>query len=128
MDKLFVFMMLLPFTLMLLFQPALDRMEEAREKVVQIAIQRATEKAAVEGYYSIDTIDEMYALLERVGYDRADVEFKGTIIPVTRGEYVEGALKAPNLYQFLLFESLVSGEETNKYHYHAATRMSEYLD
>ena len=128
MEKLFVYMMLLPFSLMLLFQPAFDRMEEAREKIVQVTIQRATEKAAVDGYYSSETIDEMYAILEKVGYSPDDIEFKGTLFPATRGNYVEGSIKVPNIYQFLLFENLVSGEKSDKYHFHAATRMSEYIE
>lgn len=128
MDKLLVFLILMPFTLMLLFQPFLDRLEEAREKTVQVAIQRGTEKAAVEGFYSSQNIEDMYALLKKVGYSEDDIEFEGTYFPVERGQYVEGSLKVPNVYQFLLFENLVSGEYTEKFHFHSATRMSEYIE
>lgn len=128
MDKLLAFIMLLPFSLVLLFQPALDRLEEAREKTVQVALQRGTEKAAVEGFYTSQNIEEMYALLKRVGYSEEDIEFEGTNFPTYRGEYVEGTLKVPNVYQFLLFENMVSGEATEKYHVHSATRMSENID
>lgn len=128
MDKLFVFMMLLPFSLVLLFQPALARVEESREKVVQVAIQRGTERAAVEGYFTEEIIDEMKLLLERVGYEKDDIEFVGTILPVSRGEYVEGTIKAPNIYQYLLLENLVTGERTDNYHVHSASRMSELIN
>ena len=120
--------MLLPFSLVLLFQPALDRMEEGREKAVQVTIQRGLEKAAVDGYFTEENLDSMYKYLERVGYDRDDVTFNGTLMPVYRGEYIEGSLQVPNTYQFLLFENLVSGEATEKYHIHSATRMSEAIN
>ncbi|MEK5217700.1 hypothetical protein [Psychrobacillus sp. FSL H8-0487] len=128
MDKLFVFMMLLPFSLVLLFQPALDRMEEGREKIVQVAIQRGVEKAAVDGYFTEENLDSMYKLLESAGFERDDVIFNGTLLPVYRGQYIEGSLQVPNTYQFLLFENLVSGEASEKYHFHSATRMSEAIN
>ena len=127
MDKLLVYIMLFPFSLALLFQPYLDRMEEAREKQVQIAIQRGVERASVDGYFTEETLNYMYGLLEKVGYERDVVQFEGTLDPVNRGEYIDGALKVPNQYQFLLFENLVSGEITEKYHIHSASRMSEAI-
>lgn len=128
MDKLLVFMMLLPFSLVLLFQPALARMEEGKEKVVQVAIQRGVERAAVDGYFTDDNIDNMYKLLESVGYAREEVVFNGTLFPTYRGENIEGTLKVPNKYQFLLIENLISGEVTENYHIESATRMSEALN
>lgn len=128
MDKLLVFFMLMPFSLMLLFQPSLDRVEEAREKVIQVAIQRGVERAAIDGYFTDENLEEMKGLLTAVGYKEEDIQFKGTLVPAQRGEYVEGALKVPNQYQFLLFENLVTGEIEEKYHYHSASRMSEYLN
>lgn len=129
MSKLLAFMMLSPFMLILLFQPTLDRLEEAREKVVQVAIQRATEKAALDGYYTEDTILEMHNMLNLVGYNQDDIEFVGTLTPTNRGENVEGTLKAPNEYQFLLFEKMINvGETSEKHHIHSASRMSEFIN
>lgn len=128
MEKLLVFLMLTPFTLLLLFQPSLDRVEEGREKVVQVAIQRGVERAAIEGYFTEENIEDMHKILESVGYEKSDVEFKGTLTPTTRGKYIEGSLKVPNHYQFLLFENILTGEVEEKYHYHSATRMSEFIN
>ncbi|KAB2329450.1 MULTISPECIES: hypothetical protein [Bacillaceae] len=128
MEKLIVFMMLLPFSLILLFQPSLDRVEETREKVVQGAIQRGVERAAVEGYFTNENIMDMVAILSLVGYNEEDIEFDVTLTPTPRGEYIEGAIKVPNHYQFLLFENIISGDITEKYHYHFASRMSEYVN
>lgn len=128
MDKLLVFFMLMPFTLLILFQPALDRVEESREKVVQVAIQRGVEKAAIDGYFTDENIEEIKYILSSVGYEDADIEFKGTLVPTLRGDYIEGSIKVPNHYQFLLFENLISGEATEKYHYHSASRMSEFIN
>lgn len=128
MEKLLVFMMLFPFTLLILFQPALDRMEEGREKVVQVAIQRGIERAAIEGGFTRENKEEMFALLSAVGYEESDIEFYGTESLTLRGEYVEGSLKVPNIYQFFLFENMISRDRTTKFHFHSASRMSEYVD
>ena len=128
MEKLIVFMMLLPFSLILLFQPALDRLEEGREKVVQVAIQRGVERAAIDGYFTDDIKNDMYAVLSAVGYQEEDIEFKGTERPTYRGDYIEGTLKVPNKYQFLMFENLFEGRTTDNYHIHTATRMSEFIN
>ncbi|MFS0783389.1 hypothetical protein [Bacillus sp. 1P06AnD] len=90
MEKLLVFLMLMPFTLILLFQPALDRVEEAREKVVEVAIQRGVERAAVDGHFTAENIEDMMGLLSKVGYSEEDVEFKGTMEPTLRGDFIEG--------------------------------------
>ncbi len=127
MEKLLVFMMLFPFTLLLLFQPALDRMEEGREKVVQVAIQRGIERAAIEGGFTQENKDEMFALLSAVGYKESEIEFNGTESLTLRGDYVEGSLKVPNIYQFFLFENMISRETSEKFHFHSASRMSEYV-
>lgn len=115
---------------MLLFQPYLDRIEEAREKTVQVAVQRGLERAAVDGYFTGDNINDMLNLLAKVGYKEEDVEFKGTLAPTDRGQYIEASIKVPNQYQYLLLENLVlDGEdESDNYHYHYATRMSEYIE
>lgn len=113
--------------LVILFQPTLDRLEEKREKTVQVAIQRGVERAAIDGYFTRETIDEMMMLLESVGYEEEDVTFYGTEEQTLRGQYVEGSIEVPNQFQFLLLENYLTGEVEDKSHYHFASRMSEYI-
>lgn len=128
MEKLVVFLMTLPFFLIILFQPALDRVEEANEKVVQVAIQRAVERAAIEGHFTDENLKNMYKILESIGVKKEDVIFEGTTELTYRGDYIEGSLKVPNRYQFILIENIINGELEEKYHYHAASRMSEFIN
>ncbi|WP_282155745.1 hypothetical protein [Cytobacillus gottheilii] len=128
MEKLIVFMMLLPFSLILLFQPGLDRVEEAKEKVVQVAIQRGVERAAVDGHFTTDNILDIKEILTSVGYKEEDIELTISTEIIPRGEYITGTIKVPNQFQFLLFENIFSQETTEKYHVHTASRMSEYVN
>lgn len=128
MSKLLAFLMLFPFTLIIIFQPYLDRVEEKRSQIVQIALQRGLEKAAIEGRFTNDTIDEMVEMLENVGYERDEIEFQGTTQLTYRNNYVEGALRVPNQLQMLLLENYLDGEVSEKYHASYGTRMSEYID
>lgn len=122
------FLILFPFTLMIIFQPYLDRMEEKREKVVQVALQRGLEKAAIEGRFTERTIDEMYEMLEDVGYEKDEIKFEGTTNLTYRNDYIEGTLTVPNHFQMLLLENYLTGKVTEKYHTHYGSRMSEYID
>lgn len=103
-------------------------MEEKREKTVEIALQRGLEKAAIEGRFTNQTIEEMIGLLESVGYKREEIQFEGTTNTTYRNNYIEGALRVPNQFQMLLLEHYLTGEVTKKYHSHYASRMSEYID
>lgn len=128
MGKVAAFLLMMPFLMILIFQPYLADFEESRGKVVQSAIQRSVERAAVDGYFTDENIEEMENLIVSIGYSKEDIEFHGNLTPTLRGEYIEGSLKAPNEFQFLLIEKLLTGEVTENYHFHKASRMSEFVN
>jgi hypothetical protein len=128
MGKIAAFLLTMPFLIILIFQPYLAHLEESRGKVVQSAIQRSVERAAVDGYFTAENIEEMEKQVMSVGYSKEEIEFQGNLTPVLRGEYIEGSLKAPNEFQFILIESLLTNEVTENYHFHKASRMSEYVN
>jgi hypothetical protein len=112
-----------------MIQPMLHNAEQSRGEVAQIAIQRATEKAAIEGYYTEEIIQEVYDLLGQVGYSENDIDLEVTTTTKYRGEYVSGKVKVPNKYFFLLFDSLLRiKNEEPMFHIKSATRMSEYIN
>ncbi|MFD2216559.1 hypothetical protein [Metabacillus endolithicus] len=131
MEKLLVLLMLLPLWLVVLFQPSLDRLEESREKVIQVALQRGIDKASLEGYFTEDIIDEMKDIVKKVGYEEDDIELELTTTPVLRGNYIHGKIKVPNEYQHLLIKNLLERDTSNEeemYHVHIASRMSEFVN
>lgn len=116
--------------MVILFQPQLSNLEDKRSTVAQLALQRATEKAALEGYYTQEIIDEMYSILEMVGYTRDDVVLDLTSEEVFRGEYIKGTVKVPNQYQYILLTNLLDSDKTTdeSYHVHFSSRMSEHVN
>lgn len=130
MEKIFVLYLVFPLWMIIIFQPYLDRLEEARDIVNQVALERATEKAAIEGYYTDEIVLEMKDLVKRVGYRDEDIEFDGTSLLTDRGNYIQGTLKVPNVYQHILISSILErkDEPDAMYHVSSATRMSEYIN
>ena len=128
MSKVVAFFLLMPFLLILLFQPALDKVEDTKSKNVQQAIQRGVERAAIDGYFTDENIAEIKSYIISSGFSEDEIEFTGNLTPVLRGEYIEGAIKVPNKLQFLLIENLLTGEITEKNHYFRASRMSEFVN
>lgn len=103
--------------------------EQARGDKAQIVIQRATEKAAIEGRFTDDIIQEVKDEMKRVGYDDSEIELEVTTDLTYRGNYISGKLKVPNKYFFLFAESLLSlGEEEEIFHIRSASRLSEYVN
>jgi hypothetical protein len=129
MKDIIAFTLLLPLILFFMIQPMLHDAEQSRGEVAQIAVQRATEKAAIEGYYTDDIIQEIHDLLGQVGYSENDIDLEVTTSTKYRGEYVTAKIKVPNKYFFLLFDSLLRiKNEEPMFHIKSATRMSEYID
>lgn len=129
MDKVFVLYILFPIWLIILFQPSLNELEESRNTVAQVAIQRATEKAAVEGEYTEEIISEMTAILKSIGYDESDIEYDLSTGPIYRGDYIRGSVKVPNQFSFILLDNLFTGgNPEEQYHLNSSSRMSEFIN
>lgn len=115
--------------LVIIFQPYLDRIEDGRDKISKIAIERGTARAAVDGYYKSENIRDIKELLYAVGYEDEDIQLELTTSPKPRGEYVTGVIKVPNEYQHILFTSLLEGNKQEEmYHVNLASRMSENVN
>lgn len=128
MSKFLVLLLVMPIWMTMLFQPFLNDLEEARNFVVTVALERATEDAAVEGFYTDTIKQEMVDLIKRVGYDDSDIELVLTDTLQQRGLYVEGTVKVPNTYSNIILKTLFNTGEQDLHHVVSATRMSEYLE
>ena len=67
MQNLLPFAILFPLLMIFALQPILNDAEEARGTIAKIAIERATERAAVEGRFTEEIKNEMIELLTGVG-------------------------------------------------------------
>lgn len=128
MKDIITFAMIFPFLLFFLLTPILNDLEAARGKIIQATINKATEKASLDGYYTEENKENIYETLEKIGYTRDEIEFELTEELKYRGEYVEGTIKAPNEYLFILSGLLSSEKEENPPHIKSGARMSEYLN
>jgi len=129
MKEIILFTIVFPFLLYFSLTPMLNDLENARGKIIQGTIYKATEKAALEGYYTEENKEEIYTQLEEIGYERDEIELRLTEDMKMRGEYVEGTITAPNKYTFI-FGGLISSdsEEENPPHVRSSARMSEFVN
>ncbi|OIJ09461.1 hypothetical protein BKP35_16535 [Anaerobacillus arseniciselenatis] len=129
MGKLFVLYLVFPLMLIILHQPTLNTVEETRGNVAKVAIERATEFASVEGYYTEEIKKEVYTLLGLVGYTEDNIELFLTEDITFRGDYIEGGVKVPNLYTNVLITNILDPSvQEQLYHVHYSSRMSEYVN
>lgn len=128
MGKIFMLYMIWPLMLIMLFQPQLNNFEEQRKDYIIQALERANEKAAVEGYYTDEIKQELIELVKKVGYSEDDIELLVTSDIRYRGEFVEGSVKVPNQFYYIMIDSLLDrGNTQPKSHVHYTSRMSEYV-
>lgn len=128
MKDIIAFAILFPFLVMFLIQPLLHDAEKARGEAAKIAIERATERASIEGYYTADILEEVYTIMEGVGYTRDEVTLSVTETVTLRGDYVSAQIVVPNKYLFLIVKSFFNTDEVEMNHVRSATRMSEYVN
>jgi len=124
MSKYAAFILLLPFLVIMYFQPGLNEFEHKRKQVAQTVLIRNTELASVEGRFTPDMIKDIEEKLRMMGYSEDQMEIKVTTEFKNRTEYVEGYIKVPNQYENILL-SLLFGDESERYHVVWASRMSE---
>lgn len=110
-----------------MIQPILNHAEQSRGDVASIVIERATEKAALEGRYTEEIKNEIYTVLSNIGYREEEIELELTEEQTARGEYVSGTIKVPNKYYFVMFDALFGYADKDIYHKKSATRMSERI-
>ncbi|MYL35478.1 hypothetical protein GLW08_20460 [Pontibacillus yanchengensis] len=127
MEKLIILFLTMPITLIMLFQPQLNEVEEARNTIAKVAIERGTALAAVEGYYSPSIIKEMKDMLKEVGYEENQIKLEHTQGVVNRGEYISARIEVPNEYTNILIDNMISSSEVDLKHVHVSSLMSEYV-
>lgn len=129
MDKLFSLLLLTPFLWVMVYQDSLNRVEELKGEMAEQTIQRATELASVEGYYTPEIIEGIENNLLAVGFSSEEISLELTLEFTERGEYVEGKITVPNKYTNILTRSFFSpNDETELNHVYKASRMSEALE
>ena len=130
MGKVLVLYMVFPLWMILIFQPYLNDLESGRDAIAQVAIERATERAALDGYFTQENIEGMQKLLAKAGYSEEDITLEITTEAVDRGNYVSGTLKVPDQYTFILIKNMLERgkEQDQEFHINTATRMSEAIN
>jgi len=123
------FMLLLPLLLFFLIQPMLHYVEGQRGERAQIILEKATERAAIEGRYSPSIISDIVDEVEKMGYKEEDIKLRLTTDLTNRGDYVTGTLVVPNKFFFMLSPALLGFDEDKPlYHVATASRMSEHIN
>jgi len=110
-----------------MFQPFLNEIYHLKNLAVQITLDRGIEKAAVDGKFTDQIINEMrMTLSEQFHFSIDEISFTGTTAAAPRGAYIEGALGIPAGQLWILPGVWDSGTEINELRAYAK-QMSEYI-
>ncbi len=110
-----------------MFQPFYNEIFHLRNLALQVTLDNAIEKAAVEGRFSNETVNEMKAtMVDRLHYSSGDVSFCGTTKLTPRGNYVEGTLGIP-AGQLWVLPNIMGGSSDVRELRAYAKQMSEYI-
>lgn len=76
--------------------PILMYIDAAHREIVEITLNESAKRAAVEGYFSDQIINEtINELVTEYNFDQNTIQLEGTITPTPRGQYIEATLSVP---------------------------------
>lgn len=111
----------------IMFAPILGYVDSLHREAVEVVLSEGARKAAVEGYFSNEIIDEMkQKLVDNYNFDPDDVKIQTShsAYPVARGEYINASIEIPRGIIFLL-DIFNPGPKAYK---KEITVMSEFID
>ncbi|MCK6259409.1 hypothetical protein LCY76_22820 [Fictibacillus sp. KIGAM418] len=86
--------------------PILMYLEAMEREIVDVTLNEATKKAAIDGYFTTETLDSITDnLVKRHKWSPDDIQMEATTVPQPRNEYIEITLSVPRGPLFL-FEGL----------------------
>lgn len=110
-----------------MFQPFYNEIYHLRSMALQITIDNAIEKAAVEGRFTDEIIGQVKdVMVDKLHYASGDVNFSGTTLQTPRGDYIEGTLGIPAGRLWVLPNVFGGGAEIRELRAYAR-QMSEYI-
>lgn len=125
MTKYFGLLMIFPLIMIMVFQSPLNNLENKRDQVARVVTERATEFAAVEGYYTDEIKQMVIDTLKSVGYTEDEINIKATETWQPRSEPVQIVVKVPNHYTNILVRAMFNQTDDTLNHVSYASRMSE---
>ncbi|MFA5881613.1 MAG: hypothetical protein WC834_05390 [Eubacteriales bacterium] len=110
-----------------MFQPFLNEIYHLKNLAVQITLDRGIEKAAVDGKFTDQIVNEMRTTLsEQFHFSIDEISFTGTTSAAPRGAYIEGSLGIPTGQLWILPGIWGGGTEIKELRAYAK-QMSEYI-
>jgi hypothetical protein len=109
----------------IIFAPILAYVDSLHREAVEVVLTEGAKKAAIEGYFSDEIIEDMVDnLVTNYNFDQSKIKVTGTFAPRERGQYLTASIEAPRSFIFIL-DIFNQGPET----FIKETRiMSEYLN
>lgn len=85
-----------PFLIYFAFQPLFNHVVHLQNSVLEIVIDQGIEKAAVDGRFTSDNIQQMKRTVADVlHFSESEIVFEGTQTQTPRGEYIWGRISIP---------------------------------
>lgn len=125
MKQVISFLLILPFFVYFVYQPIFNHIAHLEQMYLEVVIDQGIEKAAVEGRFTNEIINEMKDALENnLHFAQDQIQFEGTQNLTPRGQYIWGRISLPD--QQFSFLPFLFGNSTKLRFYGYAKQMSEY--
>lgn len=95
--------MILIITINIIFAPLLAYLDSLHREAVEVVLTEGAKKAAVEGYFTTEIIEDMVdTLVDNYNFDKSKIEVTATFNPTQRGEYITASIEVPRGFIFIL--------------------------
>lgn len=86
-----------------MFTPILSYKESLEREAVEVVLNEGARKAAIEGRFTPEIIDEMKStLVNDYNFKKSSITFKGKQSLTSRNQYITGSIEVPRGYIFVL--------------------------
>lgn len=87
----------------IMFTPILAYLDSLHREAVEVTLTEGAKKAAIEGYFTPEIIQEMRdTLTDKYNFNSSTIEITATTTLTTRGEYIEAEIRVPRGILFVL--------------------------
>ncbi|KYD21377.1 MULTISPECIES: hypothetical protein [Bacillales] len=87
----------------IMFAPILSYLDSLHREAVEVVLSEGARKAAVEGRFTDEIIDDMVGkLVEKYNFDEDKIHVEATTTVTPRAEYIEATITAPRSFIFVL--------------------------
>ncbi|MDE3840990.1 hypothetical protein C0966_17135 (plasmid) [Bacillus methanolicus] len=87
----------------IMFAPILTYIDSLHREAVEVVLTEGAKKAAIEGYFTPEIIDDMKdTLVTKYNFDETKITIEATMTPTPRNEFIEASIEVPRGFIFIV--------------------------